>query len=327
MISGKRHINYLRISVTDRCNFRCRYCVPDTGFTAIAHDHIARYEEILRITRLGCELGITKVRITGGEPFVRKGIFSFLEQLCRIPQLTDISVTTNGSRLCRDKIKALMDMGITRLNFSLDTLVPERFAHITGRDKFHKVWEAILTAHEMGISPIKINTVAINGFNDDEFADLAGITKTYPFHVRFIEYMPMGNMHLETDPQILTREIKERIHEVHGPLTPVSRLKNDGPAKPYKIAGAPGILGFITPVSSHFCSECNRLRLTSRGTLRPCLLQNNETDILSSLRNGDDDNQLKEMIKQTVKNKPLSHNLSARTTQQVPLNQMTAIGG
>ncbi len=272
-------------------------------------------------------MGITKVRVTGGEPFVRKGIFLFLEQLCRIPQLEDISITTNGSQLDPDKIKVLKEMGIRRLNFSLDTLVPEKFTQITGRDRFHKVFRAIMAAHELGITPIKINTVALKGFNDDELADLAGLTLKYPFHVRFIEYMPMGNLMVQRDPQILTREIRKRISDVHGPLTAISRGKHDGPAKPYRLIDAPGVIGFITPVSSHFCAECNRLRLTSRGTLRPCLLQNNETDILSPLRNGADDRQLKMIIEEAIKNKPLSHNLDKRAAQDVPLNQMTSIGG
>ena len=327
MIVGNRNINYLRISVTDRCNFRCRYCVPAAPFKVIEHDSIARYEEILKIVRIGCDMGITKVRITGGEPFVRKGIFSFLRRLCRIPHLKDISITTNGSRLNRDKIKELMDMGIQRLNFSLDTLVPEKFIRITQRDRFQRVWVSIMAAHDLGMSPIKINTVALKGFNDDEIQAIAGLTWKYPFHVRFIEYMPMGNTDLDEDQQMLTQEIKNIIIDAHGPLTVVPKGLNDGPAKTYRLAGAPGILGFITPVSSHFCSECNRLRLTSRGTLRPCLLRNNETDILTPLRNGADDEALKQIMLKALKDKPLDHNLEKRTARDIPLNHMTSIGG
>jgi len=327
MIAGTRNINYLRISVTDRCNFRCRYCVPAAPFKVIDHESIARYEEILRIVRIGCDMGITKVRITGGEPFVRKGIFSFFRRLCRIPQLKDISITTNGSRLNRDKIEELMDMGIRRLNFSLDTLVPEKFIQITQRDRFQRVWDNIMAAHDLGMSPIKINTVALKGFNDDEIQAIAGLTRKYPFHVRFIEYMPMGNTNLGADRQILTRDIENLIIEAHGPLTVAPKGANDGPAKLYKLAGALGILGFITPVSSHFCSECNRLRLTSRGTLRPCLLSNNETDILTPLRNGADDEALKQIMVAALKDKPLHHNLDKRTARDVPLNHMTSIGG
>ncbi|NDY72362.1 GTP 3',8-cyclase MoaA [Desulfobacter hydrogenophilus] len=327
MIAGTRNINYLRISVTDRCNFRCRYCVPAGPFKVIEHESIARYEEILRIVGIGCDMGITKVRITGGEPFVRKGIFSFLHQLCRISQLKDISITTNGSRLNRDKIKELMDMGIQRLNFSLDTLVPGKFIQITQRDRFQRVWDSIMAAHDLGMSPIKINTVALKGFNDDEIQAIAGLTREYPFHVRFIEYMPMGNTDLGAGRQILTRDIKNLIIDAHGSFTSVPKRANDGPAKLYKLAGASGILGFITPVSSHFCSECNRLRLTSRGTLRPCLLSNNETDILTPLRNGADDEALKQIMVTALKDKPLHHNLEKRTARDMPLNHMTSIGG
>jgi cyclic pyranopterin phosphate synthase len=327
MIAGTRNINYLRISVTDRCNFRCRYCVPSTPFKVIAHDQIARYEEILKLTSLACDLGITKVRITGGEPFARKGILAFLEQLCQLAKLKDISITTNGALLTPDKIHALMDMGIRRLNFSLDTLNPDTFKTITGRDRFHQVWKAIQTAHRAGIHPIKINTVALRGFNDHEIQDLAALSLDKPFHIRFIEYMPMGSSDVEQSQQILTQEIQERIMAAHGPLEPVQRTKNDGPAKNFRLKNAKGILGFITPVSSHFCSECNRLRLTSRGWLRPCLLQDYETDILTPLRQGADDDALKEIMITTLAKKPLFHNLDTAQAKGKPISHMTSIGG
>ena len=327
MIAGTRNINYLRISVTDRCNFRCRYCVPSTPFKVIAHDQIARYEEILKLTALACELGITKVRITGGEPFARKGILPFLQRLCQLPDLQDISITTNGSLLTPDKIQTLIGMGIRRLNFSLDTLNPETFKAITGRDRFAQVWDAIQTAHEAGIHPIKINAVALRGINDDDIQGLAALTLDKPFHIRFIEYMPMGNSDVEKSQQILTEEIKERIVTAHGPLEPIPHKRNDGPAKNFRLKNAKGILGFITPVSSHFCSECNRLRLTSRGWLRPCLLQDYETDILTPLRQGADDNTLKEIMIATLAQKPLFHNLDSTSPQGLPVSHMTSIGG
>ncbi|MCP3941860.1 MAG: GTP 3',8-cyclase MoaA [Desulfobacteraceae bacterium] len=327
MIAGNRSINYLRISVTDRCNFRCRYCVPSSPFSVIEHQKIARYEEILKITRLACELGITKIRITGGEPFVRKGIFSLLRKLCALDALEDISITTNGSLLTQDKIKELGKMGIKRLNFSLDTLDPAKFISITGRDKFHRVWDSIMNAHQLGISPIKINTVALGGFNDDEIEAIAGLTLKYPFHIRFIEYMPMGNSEVEKKQQILTRQIQDKIISTLGPLVPVEKGKNDGPAKKFKLAGAKGIVGFITPISSHFCSECNRLRLTARGTLRPCLLNNYEKDILSPLRRGASDRKLKSIIKSTLVHKPLFHCLNDPKAGNIPISHMTSIGG
>jgi len=327
MIAGNRPINYLRISITDRCNFKCLYCFPSSPFSVIEHDKIARYEEILRITQLACELGITKVRITGGEPFVRKDIFSFLERLCAIESLKDISITTNGSLLTREKIKKLIALGIKRLNISLDTLDPVKFARITGRDRFQQVRDAIFSAHDLGISPIKINTVILRGINDDEIEDLTALTINYPFHIRFIEYMPMGDSAVEKQQQILTREIQEKIESRFGKLVPVKLTANDGPAKKFQIEGAKGIVGFITPISSHFCSECNRLRLTSRGTLRPCLLNNYEKDILNPLRNGDSDDQLKQIILNTLTKKPSFHGLNDQATKGMPISHMTSIGG
>ena len=328
MIAGGRPINYLRISVTDRCNFRCRYCVTSSEFSVISHDHIARYEEIMRITRLACELGITKVRITGGEPFVRKGIFDFLEDLCALPQLKDVSITTNGALLSEAKVQRLVDMGIKRLNFSLDTLKPDRFKTITGRDRFSKVWDAIMAAHDKGIAPVKINAVAMRGTNDDELADLAGLSRDYPFHIRFIEYMPMGDDPMDQQQQILSQEIRERIEAAHGELTPMAREATDGPAKKYQLPGAKGVVGFITPISSHFCSQCNRLRLTSRGTLRPCLLNNYEKEILAPLRDGASDDQLKQIIESALAHKPAHHDLSqASKSPGAPISHMTSIGG
>ncbi|RLC23804.1 MAG: GTP 3',8-cyclase MoaA [Deltaproteobacteria bacterium] len=327
MIAGNRPINYLRISVTDRCNFRCQYCVPSSPFSVIEHKKIARYEEILRITNLACNLGITKVRITGGEPFVRKDIFSFLEKLCAIDSLKDISITTNGALLTRGKIEKLITLGIKRLNFSLDTLDPSKFARITGRDRFQRVWESIFTAHTLGISPVKINAVVLRGINDDEIEDITALTLKYPFHIRFIEYMPMGDSAVEKEQQMLTQEIMEKIESKFGKLMPVKRTANDGPAKKFQIAGAKGIVGFITPISSHFCSECNRLRLTSRGTLRPCLLNNYEKDILNPLRNGASDDELKQIILAALTKKPSFHGLTDQSIKDMPISHMTSIGG
>ena len=327
MIAGNRTINYLRISVTDRCNFRCIYCMPTSPFYAIEHKKIARYEEILKITKLACELGITKVRITGGEPFIRKDIFDFLEALCKIQCLNDICITTNGALLTRKKIKKLSSLGIKRLNFSLDTLEPAKFTQITGQDKFQKVWESILISHELGISPVKINAVVLKGINDDEIEDIASLTLKYPFHIRFIEYMPMGDSALKKKQQVLTKEIQNKIESKFGKLIPVQKTVNDGPAKKFQIPGAKGIIGFITPVSSHFCDDCNRLRLTSRGTIRPCLLNNYEQDILNPLRNNASDDELKQIMLLSLTKKPSFHNLNNQSSIFMPISHMTSIGG
>ena len=327
MIAQGRRINYLRISITDRCNFRCRYCMTGAPFPQLSHNEVARYEEILTITRLACELGITKVRITGGEPFARKGIFSFLERLSQIPGLGETTITTNGALLDRQTLKRLRDLGIKRLNFSLDALEPDLFSAITRTDAFDRVWQNICTAHELGMAPVKINAVILAGINDSQIEALAGLTLDRPFHVRFIEYMPMGTRGDNPIQPVLAPDIRKAVEDRFGPLEPETQNINDGPAKKFRISGAKGIVGFITPVSSHFCAQCNRLRLTARGTLRPCLLDNRETDILGPLRNHAGDSALKEIILDCVHNKPDRHHLADRKKTDIPISHMTSIGG
>ena len=323
--NDRRKINYLRISLTDRCNLACMYCVPKGSIPSLPHKDIASYEEILKITSAAVELGITKVRITGGEPLVRKGLTDFLKELSKIDEIKDIAITTNGVLLVK-YLDELIDSGLKRLNISLDTLKPEKFKFITGKDRFNDVWNGIMAAFKKGINPIKLNTVSLRGVNDDEIEDLAAITTQYPFHIRFIEYMPMGNSAVDIGQQILIPEIRTRIESKFGELEPVKRGIYDGPAKRFKIKGGIGEIGFISPVSSHFCKECNRLRLTSTGMLRPCLLNKYEKDILKHLRNGASDEELKEIIREVIINKPLSHHLEKNSTAHVE-SQMSKIGG
>ncbi|MGD9733182.1 MAG: GTP 3',8-cyclase MoaA [Desulfamplus sp.] len=329
-----RIINYLRISVTDRCNLACRYCVPKEILPALPHDKIARYEEIYRIVRCASQLGIKKLRITGGEPFMRKGILPFIKSLSEIDAINDISITTNGV-LLEPNIDEVTDSGINRINISLDTLKPEKFKFISGKDHFASVWRGIMAALDKGLAPIKLNAVILRGINDDEIEALAVLSLKYPFHVRFIEYMPMGNSAVDISQQVLIPEIRERIEKNMGTLEPVvinfnnadcqsNSIKNAvnrvdtpkipineaGPAKRYKIKGALGEIGFISPVSSHFCDQCNRLRLTSTGHLRPCLLNNREIDLLTQMRQGISDQTVKEIIFYAIKSKPASHNLN-----------------
>ncbi|MFO7750632.1 MAG: GTP 3',8-cyclase MoaA [Desulfobacteraceae bacterium] len=322
--SGRR-INYLRISVTDRCNLACRYCVPKEQIPLLSHDKIARYEEILKIVDIAAQMGITKVRITGGEPFVRKGIFTFLKALGAIKGIRDIGVTTNGV-LLKNQLKNILRTHVRRLNISLDTLVPEKFRQITGKDRFHQVWQGITAANEGGIAPIKLNCVVMRGINDDEITDLAALALKFPFHVRFIEYMPMGNSAVEQNQQVLVPEIKAAVEKRLGTLVPVEQGRFDGPAKRFKPKNAPGEIGLISPVSSHFCHQCNRLRLTSTGRLRPCLLKNDETDILTPLRRGASVSELRQIFKTTLKNKPLAHSLDADHACRIA-SQMSEIGG
>lgn len=357
-IADRRIINYLRISITDRCNLACRYCVPKGILPVLSHENIARYEEIHKIVLCASRLGISKLRVTGGEPLVRKGVFPFLESLSQIDGINDISITTNGV-LLESHIDELIKSGVNRINVSLDTLKPDRFKFISGKDLFEKVWRGIMAALDKGVAPIKLNAVILKGINDDEIEDLARLSIIYPFHVRFIEYMPMGNSAVDISQQVLIPQIRERIEHAFGKLEHVScpiksqssmdhkeiekenpvfkdkmteegqnhqgqsekdqRVQGNeaGPAKRYRIDGAMGEIGFISPVSSHFCHECNRLRLTSTGHLRPCLLDNHEIDVLTPLRDGASKETIEQIILSAIKSKPATHALGGNSNNGV----------
>ena len=318
-----RNLNYLRISITDHCNLHCMYCSPGGSTRKLRHSEILRYEEILRIVRIGIRLGIRKVRITGGEPLVRKDCCRFFKNLAALKGLSDVSLTTNGVLLSK-YIDPIADAGIQRLNISLDTLDRKKYASITGVDAFDQVWQGIETAHRKGFSPIKINTVVLNGINDEELADLAALSFTYPFHIRFIEYMPIGCTRLcETEP-LLYPDIRSRVEKL-GPLLPVERQADDGPAKRWRFAGAVGEIGFISAVSSHFCRECNRLRLTADGRIRPCLLSDASLDIKTPLRAGMLDTDLAQVFFDAVKQKPFQH--STALGPRDVCTHMNSIGG
>ncbi len=319
-----RKLNYLRISITDRCNLRCIYCVPYDFIPKLAHKEILRYEEILRIVRISVRLGISKVRITGGEPLVRKGVYDFLEQLTKIQGLLDISLTTNGV-LLKDNINKIRSAGIKRINISLDTLNRKKFRQITGYDFFNQIWEGIVLAQKMGFDPIKINVVPLKGVNDDELLDIAALSIEYPFHIRFIEYMPMGTNNMEIDRHLLAPEIKKRINQL-GKLIPIEKSINDGPAERFKFESARGEIGFIRPISQHFCNTCNRLRLTASGQLRPCLMSDVQVDLKTPLRKECSDGKLTEVFLKAVRQKPSEHNLSIGHPARVSA-QMCAIGG
>ena len=319
-----RHLNYLRISITDRCNLQCMYCMPPGFIPRLPHNEILRYEEIIRIIKVGISLGISKVRITGGEPLVRKGVYDFLEQLAHMDGLRDIALTTNGVSL-KDNIEKIKAAGIKRINISLDTLSRNKYKEITGHDRFDQVWEGIELAHKNGFDPIKLNMVALSGVNDDELADFARLSFSYPFHIRFIEYMPIGKSRMNYGPLLLVPEIKKRISTI-GKLIPVKNSINDGPAERYKFEGAKGEIGFIGALSHHFCNRCNRLRLTASGQLRPCLLSDHQEDLKSPLRKGCSDEELAEIFLAAVRHKPSDHNLSISNPAEI-LSQMSSIGG
>ena len=324
-IKDTRTINYLRISVTDRCNLACRYCVPKDTFAFVPHEDVARYEEMLTISEVAVEMGITKIRITGGEPLVRKGLAGFIAKLSAIEGVEDIAITTNGV-LLESKLDELIASGVTRLNISLDTLSPETFKKISGKDFQPQVWRGIVAAHERGISPLKLNMVPLRGINDHEIGAMARLIYDYPFHVRFIEYMPMGNSRVTADQQILIPELRKKVEEAIGPLHPVSRKRHDGPARRFTAEGALGEIGFISPISSHFCRQCNRLRLTSTGMLRPCLLNDYEEDALSVLRKGGTRQEIRTLIQKAITQKPLHHSLDNPAHERITA-QMFTIGG
>lgn len=320
----KRHLNYLRISITDRCNLRCLYCAPEGRIPKLDHDAILSYEEILRLVNIGIRLGIRKVRITGGEPLVRKGVIEFLSRLTRIRELEDVSLTTNGVLLASNA-QRIFDAGIRRINISLDSLNPKKFAQITGYDKFERVWAGIERARSIGFKPIKINVVAMRGINDDEILNFGRLSLDHPFHIRFIEYMPIGNSRTSSRDQILTPEIQKIIAGI-GKLIPVNNDHNDGPAKRYRLADSRGEIGFISALSHHFCNRCNRLRLTADGRLRACLLSDHHEPLKDTLRNGGSDDQLADIFRKAVQQKASKHQLCAEGLATVK-DQMQGIGG
>lgn len=305
----KREINYLRISVTDRCNLRCVYCMPEEGVEITEHDAILSFEEIMRVIKTGVKMGIKKIRLTGGEPLIRKGIEKLISQISAIPEIDDLALTTNGILLPQMALK-LKKAGLKRVNISLDTLKPERFAQVTRTGKLGDVWLGINSAIKAGFGPIKINSVIMRGFNDDEIIDLARMTTDMPLHIRFIEIMPIGATGgWSVEKHVSTEEIFNTIKSKWSDLQPVKKMVGNGPAKYYKIPGAKGSIGFIGAISKHFCDDCNRLRLTSEGKLRPCLQSPVEIDIKSALRREAKDEELAQIFQEVLRNKPQKHTM------------------
>jgi len=325
MDSFARRINYLRISVTDRCNLRCRYCMPEEGIPLISHQEILRYEEILRVTRLFGQLGIDKIRLTGGEPLARKGVLDLVRGISQIQEIGDLSLTTNGI-LLEKFVADLSRVGLKRINISLDTLDRKKFAYITRRDRFPEVRTGIEKAIDVGLSPVKLNVVAIKGFNDDEILQFARLTMEKPLTVRFIEFMPTAGVDFWNRDHVLTVDrIKEEIGTM-GTLIPVNGDERDGPAARFRLQGAIGELGFISPISNHFCKNCNRLRLTPDGKLRACLFSDNEIDLRSHLRNSCSDKKLRDLLTTALHNKPQRHRMDTSQFRKCQRN-MAAIGG
>ena len=304
--SCRRDIHYLRLSVTDRCNLRCRYCMPD-GAKIPEHEEVLTHEEFLRLAALFAQCGIDTVRITGGEPLVRRGVEQLTAGLKAIPGIRRVALTTNGVLLAQ-KLPALLAAGLDSVNISLDTLHPETFRRITGKDELAAVQNGIRAALASGI-PVKLNCVPQPGVNEGELESLAALAQEHPLQVRFIEMMPIGfGAGL---PGLSSLELLERFYRRWPQLQPVTRAQEhalgDGPAVYYTVPGWQGSIGFIAAVHGKFCASCNRVRLTSQGFLRPCLASESGTDLRALLRSGADDAALLQAIQNTILAKPREH--------------------
>ncbi|WP_022854290.1 GTP 3',8-cyclase MoaA [Thermodesulfatator atlanticus] len=315
-----RKITYLRVSVTDRCNLRCFYCSSKDAIAWLPHEEILSYEELLEIVKVAISLGIEKIRLTGGEPLVRKDFVSLVAAISKIPGLRDLSLTTNGILLA-EFAEDLKKAGLNRINISLDTLDPKKYKTICGYNKLGDVLRGIDKALEMGFSPVKINTVVMKGLNEDEILDLAKLTIERPVEVRFIEFMPVGDGAAWEEKYFMpVAEIKKRV-EMLGPLVPAQKI-GAGPARVYTLPNACGKIGFISAITEHFCDKCNRLRLTPEGKLRMCLFSDEEIDLKPYLRGNFSRKDLKEAFLKAIKNKPAKRSLSFS-----PHRIMRSIGG
>lgn len=319
-----RVIDYLRISVTDRCNLRCVYCMPEGGISLFPHSEILSYEEIIYLTKILSELGIRKIRITGGEPLIRKNISYLIERIHRIEKVEDIALTTNGILLPKMAFE-LKEAGLKRVNISLDTLKEEKFSLITRKNDFKRVISAIDKSIEVGFNPIKLNVVVIKGVNDDEILDFVKFVEDKDISVRFIEFMPWGRLEKWSKEKVIsTKEIINIIEKEFGQLIPISK-KDSGPAVNYKLMSIKGIIGFINPITSHFCSLCNRIRLTADGKIRLCLFSEKEVDVKKLMRDGIKEKELKEILAKAVLIKPKEIDIDDHLEKHK--REMSQIGG
>lgn len=319
-----RTIDYLRISVTDRCNLRCVYCMPEEGVDSLSHTEILSYEEIMRLVRSFAELGVKKIRLTGGEPLVRKGIESLVRDIKNVSGIENVSITTNGILLA-EKLPALIEAGLDGANISLDTLDASKYERITRRSGIENVLSAIDLCASAGLNT-KVNCVAMRGVNDDEFCDLAALAKDRNICVRFIEYMPVGKNDYEK--AVSADEIKDMLSAQFGELAVDDSLHGNGPAVYVKPSGFAGSIGVISAMSNCFCSSCNRVRLTAEGFLKLCLQYNVGLDLRELLRNGTSDSEIREAILNSVYGKPREHVFNDYSNaENVEENGMSRIGG
>jgi len=320
--SWQRQINYLRISITDFCNLNCTYC-SEGNVAKLPREEILSYEEISRLVTIAASMGINKVRLTGGEPLLRPNLTRLVKMINYTPGIDDIALTTNGTLLAK-YAKDLKEAGLTRVNVSLDTLRRERFKEITGRDNLSQVLAGIELAEQVGLTPVKVNMVVMRGENDDEVIDFARKTIDDGWNVRYIEYMPFNASVAESALLVPSREIKTRLN-VLGHMERCGTKKGNGPARYFRFPGVKGTVGFISPITEHFCATCNRLRMTSDGHLRPCLLDDDEIDIKKTLRSGGNDEELKAIIERAVAIKHERHHLNEG--EKAPERPMRQIGG
>lgn len=318
----ERQIDYLRVSVTNRCNLNCLYCFAPGNDGFPAENGILSLDELLLLVECFVELGVGKVRITGGEPLIRKGLLTFVQKVAALDHLSDLSLTTNGTFLKGFAAK-LKEAGVKRINVSLDTLNPEKFRKITGKGELDRVVRGIEEAIKVGLSPLKINTVIMGGINDDELADFVRLCLDKPVDVRFIELMPMGGNHRIFSSAYLNIEAVKTVIKRNFELVEVGEITSKGPAEYFQIPRAMGKIGFISPVSHSFCRRCNRIRLTAEGYLRPCLALDSKLSFKGLVQMGDKE-KIKERIKEIVWVKPAGHEWDIEKFSSRPMFQ---IGG
>jgi len=319
-----RRIDYMRISVTDRCNLRCVYCMPACGIVNKPHEELLSFEEITRIVKVGVSLGINKIRLTGGEPLVRKNLVDLVRILADIEGLKDISMTTNGI-LLKDYVWQLKEAGLKRLNISLDTLREQRYRDITRLGELKEVRESIYIALKAGFHPLKINALILAGINDDEIIDFLKLTIENPVHVRFLEFMPIKHNEFWKEENFISCKEVMDICCGFGPIEPVN-IYGNGPARNFRIKNALGTFGFIAPITDKFCSSCNRLRLTSDGFMKGCLHSDFKVNLRDALRQGISEKGLIQLIKLAVITKPQEHSLD-RNSIEASEYLMCQIGG
>ena len=320
-----REINYLRISVTDRCNLRCRYCMPPEGIERKSHDDILRYEEISQVVRAVVPSGLTRVRLTGGEPLVRPQVPTLVRMLGEVEGLLDVALTTNGQLLAKFAHE-LRAAGLSRINISLDSLRPERYREMTRGGELQPVLESLDASRDVGFSPIKVNAVVIRGMNDDEVTGFARLTLDQPYDVRFIEFMPMGDVGLWSQEAVVPEAETRALVEEVGPLERADSPATSRGGEAWRLPGAKGTVAFISPVSEPFCGRCNRLRLTSDGLLRPCLLSDRTVDLRAVVRGGGTDEDIRRAFQEAAAVKPDGHHLGEGDQCRVR-TPMTSIGG